>query len=415
MTRWLFHPRDALALRDGRQLWEASATVRSLEIPWPSTMAGAIRHRAATLAPDRFRQGETLDLRKLRSIAVRSGWLTAIPTTGTVDCVDLVPAPADCVWFRESQEMSRRIRIVPASEHPVESGRMLDGVSDLPADLEMTFPVVEPPDTKAIPGPHYWPWEAMLKWLIAPENDGSVRTAPPPRRGLAEGWPPNLDGAEPGPPPFGVAGLPHDIRTHTQIDPETLTAREGKLFRSDATWFERPDCTGWLSLGISCDDPSLADGQVALGGDRRVVAMRKEVLNAADATRMPLEPPPQILKACTGETRLRLILLTPGIFRDGYRPGHPGPLGLPRDSLVAAVVDRPEVISGWDMAARQPKHSCRMAPAGSVYWVDIPGGATEEWIRKLWLHSIAEDWDGWPDVPVGNDGFGLVLIGRARP
>jgi CRISPR-associated protein Cmr3 len=38
--------------------------------------------------------------------------------------------------------------------------------------------------------------------------------------------------------------------------------------------------------------------------------------------------------------------------------------------LACAAVPRAEIVSGWDLAQRQPKPAQRVAPAGSVYWLD---------------------------------------------
>jgi CRISPR-associated protein Cmr3 len=53
-----------------------------------------------------------------------------------------------------------------------------------------------------------------------------------------------------------------------------------------------------------------------------------------------------------------------------------------RARLAAAAVPRAQVVSGWDLAARKPKPSVRVAPAGSVYWLDELE-ATPEALRRL--------------------------------
>ena len=73
--------------------------------------------------------------------------------------------------------------------------------------------------------------------------------------------------------------------------------------------------------------------------------------------------------------RCRIVLTSPGIFTNGWRlPGvdTDGRFNLHgvRGRLVCATVPRFETISGWDLALRQPKPALRVAPAGSVYWLD---------------------------------------------
>jgi CRISPR-associated protein Cmr3 len=111
-----------------------------------------------------------------------------------------------------------------------------------------------------------------------------------------------------------------------------------------------------------------------------------------------IPPPPPLSPA---NRRLRLILVTPGIFEHGYRPSQ-----LEGASLIAAAVGRPETISGWDHARRCPKICRRMAPAGSVYWIELDKGIDpQEWINRHWMQSIS-------DSPQDRrDGFGLVMIG----
>ena len=107
--------------------------------------------------------------------------------------------------------------------------------------------------------------------------------------------------------------------------------------------------------------------------------------------------------------RIRLQLVTPAVFRDGWRPGwldHGAPPGCPgvKLRLVSAAVARPILASGFDMTkggAERLRESRAMAPAGSVYFFEVEAGDP----RQLWLKSIS---DGLQDQ---QDGFGLVLVG----
>ena len=58
--------------------------------------------------------------------------------------------------------------------------------------------------------------------------------------------------------------------------------------------------------------------------------------------------------------------------------------------LVCAAVPRAEVVSGWDLARAQPKAAERVAPSGSVYWIDDLI-ATPEQLRKLAEHGLWDD------------------------
>ena len=93
------------------------------------------------------------------------------------------------------------------------------------------------------------------------------------------------------------------------------------------------------------------------------------------------------LAALASAGRCRLVLTSPGLFPDGWRP--PGvdadgrfALGDVRGRLVSAAVPRAQTVSGWDLAAWQPKPAQRAAPSGSVYWLDQLE-ATPEALGKL--------------------------------
>ncbi len=85
--------------------------------------------------------------------------------------------------------------------------------------------------------------------------------------------------------------------------------------------------------------------------------------------------------------RCRIILTTPGLFPGGWKL--PGTAADNRFAfagisarLVSAAVSRAETISGWDLAERKPKPAQRVAPSGSVYWLDELQ-ASPEALRKL--------------------------------
>ncbi len=83
-------------------------------------------------------------------------------------------------------------------------------------------------------------------------------------------------------------------------------------------------------------------------------------------------------RAIAAPRRCRIVLASPGIFEGGWLPP-----GVSREGtewrfelrgvkarLVAACVPRAGLVSGWDLARERPKPAQRVAPAGSVYWLD---------------------------------------------
>jgi CRISPR-associated protein Cmr3 len=78
------------------------------------------------------------------------------------------------------------------------------------------------------------------------------------------------------------------------------------------------------------------------------------------------------LPAQTGRGKIRIVLLTPAYFTDGWRPvsgdwsrwvGETG-------RLVSLVVGKPVPISGWDIANGRPKPLRNYVPAGSVFYFE---------------------------------------------
>ena len=107
--------------------------------------------------------------------------------------------------------------------------------------------------------------------------------------------------------------------------------------------------------------------------------------------------------------------MTPALFSQGWLP--PGiddaklwhlPGATAR--LVCAAIPRAQVVSGWDLARREPKAAQRVAPTGSVYWFDDFQGNTDA-LRKLSEHGL---WGlrGQNDDPIRRaEGFNRCAIG----
>jgi len=75
--------------------------------------------------------------------------------------------------------------------------------------------------------------------------------------------------------------------------------------------------------------------------------------------------------------------------------------------LACAAVPRSETVSGWDMARQAPKAARRVAPAGSVYWLDELD-ATAEALRNL---AAAGLWSQpCEDVQRRAEGFNRIAI-----
>jgi CRISPR-associated protein Cmr3 len=192
------------------------------------------------------------------------------------------------------------------------------------------------------------------------------------------------------------------MRTHVGIDPGSDTAQDGKLFQTEGIRFcegRREDSGKWVTkrfgLLAQCTHPNIRPGLLHLGGERRV----SDLQVATNAETMFWKAPDLGLRA-------RVVLLTPAVFTEGAIPAQIG--GAP---VIAAAVGRPETISGWDMTQGNggaPKPSRRLAPAGSVYWVDLSGVADRgAWAKTVHFQSVCSAHQD------NLDGFGLAAVGVA--
>ncbi len=372
---WWLQPRDSIMARNARP---ADNTMTTLPFPWPSTLAGALRTHIGFAGGTKF----SIDAKDARAISVQ-GPLLAERDGDTFRL--LPPAPKDTLWM-EIQGDPQQARLYRLTPQPVPEDVTLDTGF---GDLELLTPNAATGKHKPTHGPMFWSWEHYQQWLLNPPQNPITRH--------------KTD--------HGVTALPQERRTHVAIDPHTNTAQDGALFSTEMLRFTilPPTTTGALELSkrrelgllLRCQHKRLQAGTVILGGERRLGALKP----TPHAT-WPAFPNNGQYKGCR---RLRLILLTPAIFKNGFKPGSKTNEGLPKGArLVAAAVGRPEIISGWDIEKRQPKCTRRMASAGSVYWVELDHGVDPDtWASNIWFKSISDD----PQDRM--DGFGLCAVGRA--
>ncbi len=184
-----------------------------------------------------------------------------------------------------------------------------------------------------------------------------------------------------------------DHRLGIGLNADTRTAESSLIYTTEGYAFSPKDSpfdeTGFL-VGIEGADNLLREsGFLRLGGDGR----------GAQYRRVQFQTPGPPLETIRQTGRLRLILTTPGLFRDGWLPA-----GVAREAdgyrlhgdgftarLACAAVPRREVISGWDLFQWKPKNAQRVAPAGSVYWFDDFQGDVNklaEWVNGgLWVDN----------------------------
>jgi CRISPR-associated protein Cmr3 len=367
MKTWIVEPRDTLVIRDGRPVLEGAPEMRSLDFPWPSTIAGFVRTRIGTDERARF----MLTPDAAREIPVLGPWLVKLDEAGRI-AEHLVPAPQDCVWHE----------VEPKADPPRWERRRLAPIAlpagcatDLATGHELVGHEGELPEGKAGSGPRFWRWSELERWLLAPARVSSF-------------------GSE-----LGHEAPVRERRVHVSVERERQTAADGMLFSTDGLRFTTRSRER-LALAFGCEDARLGAGPAFVGGERRLSFLRP-----GQGTSMPALPVDLELDA----GRLaRVVLLTPAIFREGSTPGSFGE----GTTVIASVVTRAEIISGWDFALdkdgkqRGPKQTRRMAPAGSTYWVRLDKDVdARRWAEGVWMKCVSDDEQD------RRDGFGLAVVG----
>jgi CRISPR-associated protein Cmr3 len=387
MSVWTIKARDPLVVRDGRPK-AGDGDAGTLPFPIPGTLAGVVRTRAGSDVGGRFAAHGRIAA--LREISVRGPLLAG--AEGTL----YVPRPRDALFVKTPR--GRVVRALRPLE--AEAGRFDDALMTLPVGLEAARAV----EGKAPAGmPSWWRWESFARWLDAPLDGDETYVQ------LL------LDD--------GITALPREHRVHVKIGAGE-TAEEGMLFETAGLRLLRPAKTDLvrhrlrarpLSLSVAVSLPegdhgfALREGTAPFAGERRLVRWTE------GGPAWPTELPGNLSAALGGGAsvvRVRVVLMTPGAFREGWRPGAAdGELCGARDgvtvSLVAALVPRPETISGWDFALDAPKATRRVVPAGSVYWLDLEGDAEARlrWAKRVWMQNVSDS------AQDRRDGYGLAALG----
>ncbi|MCL2317113.1 MAG: type III-B CRISPR module-associated protein Cmr3 [Actinomycetia bacterium] len=383
-----------LLFRDARPFTGADDETRahSLDLPGPSTVMGLIR----TVIGDTL--GWTWDgahAQAAKTIRCHGLWFTRGPD-GSSPIV--LPAPADAVPLPvdASRAACRPKALRPDPFTP-----------DVPMPEVGLLPVAVSWDEKPLSGYRFWSWPDVRAWLMGQDIAHLTRVPPPPT----------------------------DERVHVGLTSGTKTAALGKLFTTEFRAWEdgdnvprepgEPDRTHarwalFVRVEVPGDLPGFDCGALTglrtvghFGGERRPVTVTS--LGAGGEAEPVLTP--DLVTAVTSANRVALRLVTPGLFSGGWKPGwiegrtvanppsHLAALNGAR--LVAAVVNRPETVAGWDYdnTKRRPKATRWAAPAGSTYFFELPQPLVEPRLNALWLAPVS---DGEHDRI---DGYGLSLWG----
>ncbi len=153
--------------------------------------------------------------------------------------------------------------------------------------------------------------------------------------------------------------LDFDHRTGIGIEPDRLSAQESQIYAASFLAL-RPKVGLYVEVVLPVPEHKKALERLAvlaLGGEGR-------------RARVTVLPEPFAWPSAPATSRTLLLLTTPGLFQERWRPGCLGP---PR--LAAAAVPGAVAFSGWDLARGGPKRTRFAAGAGSVYFLDgTPAG-----------------------------------------
>ncbi len=368
MTAYRFlEPLDVLFLRGNKLFGDPGSYGEALVPPWPSVAAGAIRSHLLAV--------DGIDF----AAFARGG--VSHPALGTPQ----EPGAFRLTGFHLARWRGGRAETL----HPLPADLVATGCNG-ERRLQWLRPVTPAPGLAG---------SATLPRLPALATDSREK----PEGGLwltQGGWQDYLQGGQPRPEAVVESKdlWKMESRIGVGLDPDRRRAGDGQLFTVQAVVMGRD--VGFLAAIEGAEPP--ADGTLRLGGDGRAAAVRA----------VEYDPPEPDYGAIARDGRCRLVLTAPGVFPGGWRP--PGVDGEGRFALhgvrghlVCAAVPRAEVVSGWDLAKGEPKPAERVAPTGSVWWLEDLD-ATPEALRKLAESGL------WPeegyDVQRRAEGFNRIAF-----
>jgi CRISPR-associated protein Cmr3 len=356
--------------------------MRSLKWPYPSVLAGSVRTLIGKSAGGSFDPSVVAALKETE-------------VAGPLPLVDnelYFPCPLDFV-LRRDPDACLAFALRPCALRQDEGW---DLATNYPRLLPCMLPRSASSDFKPADAPAFWSAARMRSWLLNP--DGAHYLLPPETPERGSGY---------------LAAPDTDQRMHVCIDPSSGAAREALLYMTAGLALD-PAVNLAARVRVPPSShlrfPRDLDAFHTLGGERRLVRFRAERTTAWNS-------PPDLVEALHAGPLVRMVLATPAVFAQGWRPGWLGPEleGSPPGAavklrLVGASVGRWRAASGWSLEKSSterpgPKAVRRLAPAGSVYFFEVTAGEPSELAEKLWLEPVS---DRAGDC---REGFGLAVWG----
>lgn len=375
MTGWIIEPREPANSYDSLSFPpEPDTTEAMFPFPFPSTTAGAARGRAGLDERGIFHVARE-NLSVLKDIQVRGPLLVERLGASRIWRL-LVPAPGDALLFTSEGSLQCR-RQVPLEVFPdAQTTPLRDGQGQ---ELDLAPVGVVPYETEkpAEKQPAFWYWQIFLQWLLEPEHVcGSVSQA---QLGIQA----HPEGARP--------ELQRSAQSHKSMESSSLPTAT----RHIALWL---DVTPHAQYNVQ-------PGLDSLGSERRPVLWQTSNIDISVC-------PEAIIERILQTYACRLLLLTPAYFWQGYLPDlsfSQWEFHGVRPHLRSALVSRPLVTVEWDLDQNTPRPTQRLAPAGSVFFLQFSPLSEREdiraWIIHTWMNCLSDTEQN------RRDGFGLAVLG----
>ncbi len=433
MTTYIYEPYDTIIARDGRPFTiDPGARAETLPFPTPSMTAGLLRSQALLNwvgAPDSNGRYDEEHIKAVLELTVHGPLLAQLEMHEKNIQNWFVSAPKDALLLKQSQNGTGKYlrRLRPAA---LPKGAVTDLTDSIAPDLQM-LQMDTWEESKADAMPEFWRWDLFELWLAEyplqfyskkdPQDNilhvAEIQSAGKISQMMFEN--------------HTIKSLLKSTRTHLKVQNDTRTSQDGMLFETNGLEFTYKSSFTHevIRLGLACDASvslsntaasagSIEKYSVAFGGERRFGMLQNSTHT--------LPPCPKAITEEIARTgRCRVFLLTPAYFSEGYQPTwllqDPFSTGV-QAVLKAAAIDRPLTLSGWDMHKKWPKPTVRMAPAGTVFFLELQGSAEQrkKWIEHVWMSNISDDitnasvyWNTISQSPeqFRRDGFGLAALG----
>lgn len=371
MNTYLIEPLAPLVFRSGKPFGSQSAA-DGANFPLPSSMAGMLRTVTAEQNKQAFDDS-------LKQQAVYGPLLVRYQDEKSLEI--LVPKPADAMYLKNTQEHTELVKLSPK---PFD----VDCFSDLPNNL---LPVQMEKSLKGKPvsGAQFWRLKDLIEWQDKTLPFGTIEE-------------------------HGLKNLASEQRTHVALDDTSLASDDGRLFQTSGldlkptineTANNRHFSNSRLGF-LAQTTANIKQDLVTLGGEKRL----SRLIRLEQPTSS--KPDKELAKKVNSQKGLKITLVTPAIFKQGYLPDWIDPKTLSgvcpllptlKLTLRAVAIDRWLPVSGWDLAQWKPKAMRKAVAAGAVYWFAIEGTAPDNLGDLLWLKPLSDD------EQEQRDGFGLML------